>query len=65
GFGDHELAECAYPQLTSIRLHPEQIGTQLIRALLLAIEQPEKAKQTSQIIDVGFELIPRQTSNIR
>ncbi|MGL5343551.1 MAG: LacI family DNA-binding transcriptional regulator [Plesiomonas sp.] len=65
GFGDHELAECAYPQLTSIRLHPEQIGTQLIRALLLAIEQPEKAKQTPQIIDVGFELIPRQTSNIR
>ncbi len=58
GFGDQVFAAFTHPPLTTVRIDRKRIGREAVDALLARIaEQPIK----NNIIDVGFEIISRQT----
>jgi LacI family gluconate utilization system Gnt-I transcriptional repressor len=58
GFGDQVFAAFTHPGLTTVRIDRKRIGQEAVDALLARItDQPIK----SNIIDVGFEIIRRQT----
>ena len=58
GFGDQVFAAFTNPPLTTVRIDRKRIGREAVDALLARITgQPVK----NNIIDVGFEIISRQT----
>jgi len=59
GFGDFEIAAHLVPSLTTISVHPQTIGRRAAE-LLLARMRNEPVNEKS--IDVGFELIVREST---
>lgn len=64
GFGDLDFAECTIPPLTTIRPHRQQIGRRLMEIMIERCESWDSSEWPEQAIDVGFELIPRNTTRI-
>ena len=59
GFGDLDFAAHTAPSISSVHIDKRAIGIQAANALLARIEgRPLQEK----IIDVGFELVERQTT---
>ena len=59
GFGDQVFAGFTNPPLTTVRIDRKRIGQEAVDALLARLnDQPVK----SNIIDVGFKIIKRQTT---
>lgn len=61
GFGDLEFSRACTPALTTIRPHREKIGALTIRYLIDIINGNEIP---SPVIDVHFELVPRQSTKL-
>lgn len=59
GFNDFDYAGVAYPSLTSVRLPRYEIG---YRAADLLIRATGDGRQPATVIDLGFQLIPRQST---
>lgn len=59
GFGDFEIAANLVPSLTTVSVHPSQIGQRAAEVLLARMENNPIAEKR---IDVGFELICRQST---
>lgn len=59
GFGDQELARSVDPLLTSVRVDRPALGEAAAKALL---DQLNGGKASSRIIDIGFEIIERETT---
>lgn len=59
GFGDFEIAANVVPSLTTISVHPQTIGR---RAAELLLARMRKEPVEERAIDVGFELIVREST---
>lgn len=64
GFGDLEFTRSTNPALTTIRLPRSNIGTLAVQRLLARCDSSEAREWPPEVIDVGFELVPRQTTRI-
>lgn len=59
GFGDQELARSVDPLLTSVRVDRPALGEAAAKALL---DQLNGGKVSNRIIDIGFEIIQREST---
>jgi len=59
GFGDQELARSVDPLLTSVRVDRPALGQAAAKALL---DQLKGGKVSNRIIDIGFEIIQREST---
>ncbi|OIS93580.1 LacI family DNA-binding transcriptional regulator [Brucella cytisi] len=59
GFNDLEMMSVANPSITSVRTHRKEMGEQAVAMLLSAIA---KGEIRDKIIDIGFELVKRQST---
>lgn len=59
GFNDLEMMSVANPSITSVRTHRKEMGEQAVAMLLSAIEGE---KFSEKVIDIGFQLVKRQSS---
>ena len=63
GFGDFEIGAQIIPSLTTVRIDCSGIGERTGQLLLdLLTRTPRKAADGHQVIDLGFELIERQST---
>ena len=60
GFNDIEMARHIYPSLTTVATPRYEIGAQAIRMILAEIA--EAGSVTDRVLDVGFQVVPRQTT---
>jgi len=60
GFNDLDMMEVAFPSLTSVRTHRYEIGRRAVEMAIAAISGNPPAKK---IVDVGFELKPRESTS--
>ncbi|NDL70566.1 LacI family DNA-binding transcriptional regulator [Vreelandella alkaliphila] len=58
GFGDMDFSDCTLPSLSTIRPPREEIGEAVAQSVLRRIKGLPQEKR----IDIGFELLPRQSS---
>jgi LacI family gluconate utilization system Gnt-I transcriptional repressor len=59
GFGDQSFAEATVPSLTTVRVKRAAMGERAAHTLL---ERIEHAVQAERVIDVGFEIIERDST---
>jgi LacI family gluconate utilization system Gnt-I transcriptional repressor len=59
GFNDLEMMAVAYPSLTSVRTHRNDIGR---RAMSMALAAIAGRRPEQRVVDVGFELKPREST---
>lgn len=59
GFNDLEMMQVAYPSLTSVRTHRFEIGR---RAIAMALASIGGNRPAEAVIDLGFELIAREST---
>lgn len=64
GFGDLAFADAAVPTLTTIHPDSERIGLELVNRVLERCQLPEDNEFEDETIDVGFTLIPRESTRI-
>ncbi len=64
GFGDFEIAEAALPSLTTVRIPGDRIGRTAARLLIDALSSTpeERSRVTDRIVDLGFELVLRDSA---
>lgn len=62
GFGDQELSRAVEPKLTSVRVDRPALGKAAAKALL---DQLEGREAGPRIIDIGFEIIKRGSTQAR
>ncbi|WP_211709086.1 LacI family DNA-binding transcriptional regulator [Paraburkholderia aspalathi] len=64
GFGDLPFSQVCVPPLTTIQPHASTIGLRVARELLrrLDAENGESASNAPKVVDVGFELIAREST---
>ena len=60
GFNDLELMEASYPSVTSVRTFRYRMG---YLAIEMALKELAGMPPTQRIVDVGFELKVRDTTN--
>jgi len=61
GFSDLAMAEASYPPLTTVRVQAREIGRQTAQALLRRFGGEPRARH-QRILDVGFEIIERESA---
>ncbi|OQM74342.1 LacI family DNA-binding transcriptional regulator [Manganibacter manganicus] len=59
GFNDLDMMHVAYPSVTSIRTPRYEIGR---NAVAMALEEIDGNRPETRVIDLGFELIPREST---
>lgn len=59
GFNDHEMMAAAYPAITSLRTPRYEIGR---RAVAMALAVVAGEKPVERVLDLGFELKPREST---
>ena len=63
GFGDFEIGAQTLPSLTTVHIDCIGIGERAAQLLLDVLAQPSHNTVEQRIIDLGFELIERQSTN--
>lgn len=61
GFGDLPLSKLSFPSLTTVRPYPQKIG-RIIATRLVAWIETNTLPTEPEIIDLGFELIAREST---
>jgi LacI family gluconate utilization system Gnt-I transcriptional repressor len=65
GFGDLPFSQVCVPPLTTIQPHAASIGLRIAKELLLQLDAPADdtaGAQEPRVVDVGFQLVTRQSS---
>jgi LacI family gluconate utilization system Gnt-I transcriptional repressor len=62
GFNDLDMMDVAFPSLTSVRTHRYEIGR---RAIDMALAAGNGSRPETRVVDVGFELRPRESTRRR